>query len=209
MDHKHSFSQQHIPWSDCRCADWSGSMLVIYISKLISVWRSSLMCSLGHVHLVETQISPCICIVWSDSFHCLPVISLATRKVLSVDWPDCIDTFVGCICLMVHFLILQLMYIYMSQRMIKATKRHVRPAKTQIRLGIHPVWSESSLCAQWVAKDPKAFFMQTAKTDQTGQMPRLIWVFTGHTCHLVCHALAYIHYNDGYNNSICSWRCCN
>ena len=33
-------------------------------------------------------------------------------------------------------------------------------------LGIRPVWSESSLCAQWVAKDPsfQAFFMQTAKT---------------------------------------------
>ena len=30
----------------------------------------------------------------------------------------------------------------------------VRPAKTQISLGIRPVWSESSLCAQWVAKDP-------------------------------------------------------
>ena len=29
----------------------------------------------------------------------------------------------------------------------------VRPAKTQISLGIRPVWSESSLCAQWVAKD--------------------------------------------------------
>ena len=30
----------------------------------------------------------------------------------------------------------------------KATKWHVRPAKTQISLGIRPVWSESSLCAQ-------------------------------------------------------------
>ena len=30
----------------------------------------------------------------------------------------------------------------------------VRPAKTQISLGIRPVWSESSLWAQWVAKDP-------------------------------------------------------
>ena len=29
----------------------------------------------------------------------------------------------------------------------------VRPAKTQISLGIRQVWSESSLCAQWVAKD--------------------------------------------------------
>ena len=30
----------------------------------------------------------------------------------------------------------------------------VCPAKTQISLGIRPVWSESSLCAHWVAKDP-------------------------------------------------------
>ena len=30
----------------------------------------------------------------------------------------------------------------------------VRPAKTQISLGIRPVLTESSLCAQWVAKDP-------------------------------------------------------
>ena len=27
--------------------------------------------------------------------------------------------------------------------------------------------------------------MRTAKTDQTGHMPRLIWVFAGHTCHFV------------------------
>ena len=43
----------------------------------------------------------------------------------------------------------------------------VRLAKTQISLGIRPVWSESSLCAQWVAKEP-GFFMRAAKTDQTG-----------------------------------------
>ena len=30
----------------------------------------------------------------------------------------------------------------------------VRPAQTQISLGIRQVWSESSLCAQWVAKNP-------------------------------------------------------
>ena len=48
---------------------------------------------------------------------------------------------------------------YMSRLMTKPTKWHVRPAKTQISLGIHPVWSESSLCAWWVA-----FFMRTVKT---------------------------------------------
>ena len=41
------------------------------------------------------------------------------------------------------------------------------PSEIQISLGIHPVWSESSLCAQWVA-----FFMRTAKADQTVRMPR-------------------------------------
>ena len=35
----------------------------------------------------------------------------------------------------------------------KTNKITVRPAKTQISLGIRPVWSESSLCVQWVAKD--------------------------------------------------------
>ena len=33
----------------------------------------------------------------------------------------------------------------LSRRTTKPTKWHVRPAKTQLSLGIHPVWSESSL----------------------------------------------------------------
>ena len=36
----------------------------------------------------------------------------------------------------------------------KPTIWRVRPAKTQISLGIRPVWSESSLCVQLVDKDP-------------------------------------------------------
>ena len=36
----------------------------------------------------------------------------------------------------------------------KTSKMSERPAKTQISLGIRSVWSESSLYAQWVAKDP-------------------------------------------------------
>ena len=36
----------------------------------------------------------------------------------------------------------------------KTNKMTVRPVKTWLSLGIRPVWSESSLCAQWVAKDP-------------------------------------------------------
>ena len=44
--------------------------------------------------------------------------------------------------------------LYMSRLVTKPTEWHVRPAMTQISLGIRPVWSESSLCAQWVAKFP-------------------------------------------------------
>ena len=50
----------------------------------------------------------------------------------------------------------------------------VRPAKTQISLGIRPVWSESSLYAQWVAKDPSFLHADSKDSDQTGRMPRLI-----------------------------------
>ena len=54
-----------------------------------------------------------------------------------------------------------------------------RPAKTQISLGIHPVWSVSSLHTQWVAKDPRFLHADSKDSDQTGRMPRLIWVFLG------------------------------
>ena len=36
----------------------------------------------------------------------------------------------------------------------KTNEMTVRPAKTQISLGIRPVCSESKLWAEWVAKDP-------------------------------------------------------
>ena len=67
----------------------------------------------------------------------------------------------------------------------KTNKMTVRPAKTQISLGIRPVWSESSLCAQWVAKDPSFLHADSEDSDQTGRMPRLIWVFAGRTTTLL------------------------
>ena len=45
--------------------------------------------------------------------------------------------------------------------------------KTQISLGIRPVWSESSLCTQWVAKVPSFLQVDSDNPDQTGGMPRL------------------------------------
>ena len=67
----------------------------------------------------------------------------------------------------------------------KTNKMPVLPAKTQISLGIRPVWSESSLCAQWAAKDPSFLRADSEDSDQPGRMPRLIWVIAGRTCHFV------------------------
>ena len=70
----------------------------------------------------------------------------------------------------------------------KINKMSVRPAKTQIS----PVWSESSLCAQWVAKDPSFLHADSEYSDQTGLMPRLIWVFAGCTAILLVLSCSFI-----------------
>ena len=76
----------------------------------------------------------------------------------------------------------------------KTNKVTLCPAKTLISLGIRPVWSESSLCAQWVAKSPGFLHADSEDSYQTGRMPRLIWGFAGRTlcwfCHEVAHFLA-------------------
>ena len=78
----------------------------------------------------------------------------------------------------------------------KTNKKNVRPGKTQISLGIRPVWSESSLCAQWVAKDPSFLYADSEDSDKTGRMPRLIWVFVGaHSLCWFCHVTAQIVFN--------------
>ena len=96
--------------------------------------------------------------------------------------------------------------IYKKKQLKRNEPRHdknnnvaVRPAKIQISLGIHPVWSESSLYAQWVAKDPSFLHADSEDSDQTGRMPRLIWVFAGRTLTLLvltCRgSLHYSHIN--------------
>ena len=51
----------------------------------------------------------------------------------------------------------------------------VRPANTQISLNIRRVWSESSLWAQWVAKDPSFLHADNEDSDQIGR------IFAGRT----------------------------
>ena len=70
---------------------------------------------------------------------------------------------------------------YFSRLMTKRTKWPVRPAKTQISLGIRPVWSEPSLSA-WRKVGPLApHWAHSEDSNQAGRMPRLIRVFAGRT----------------------------
>ena len=87
----------------------------------------------------------------------------------------------------------------MSQNTTKPNKWPVCPAKTQFSLAICPawdqpwhlpslwptIWSESSLCALWLAKDPNCLLVDSEDLVQTGQVPRLILVTAGSTGHFV------------------------
>ena len=69
-------------------------------------------------------------------------------------------------------------YIWAASRP-NPTKWHVRPAKTRINLGIRPVWSESSLPTWRKLRSLAIIRAHSKAADQTGRMPRLIWVFAG------------------------------
>ena len=72
---------------------------------------------------------------------------------------------------------------YVNRVTIKPTIWHVRPAKTQISLGICPVWSESSLSA-W--RNIKSLATQWAHSKDWSDRadaqadPSLRWAHTGH-----------------------------
>ena len=67
----------------------------------------------------------------------------------------------------------------------KTNKMACVPSKDSDQLGHRPVWSESSLCTQWVAKEPSFLQAEIKDFDQTGRMPRLIRVFAGRKGHFV------------------------
>ena len=83
---------------------------------------------------------------------------------------------------------------YTKHSTTKQTKWPVHPAKTQISLHIHAVWWESSLSGRRSLRSLTTLKVQSEGYDQTGQRPRLIWVFAVCTCHFVgfvVHRLSY------------------
>ena len=74
--------------------------------------------------------------------------------------------------------------LFMSRDMTKPTKWVC--AQRRLRSAWASAQSDQSLrCALNGQLKTQAFFMWTAKTDQTGRMPRLIWVFAGRTVTLL------------------------
>ena len=69
--------------------------------------------------------------------------------------------------------------------MTKPTKLPERLAKTQISLGICPVWSESSLSAWRQFGSLATHWAHSEESDQTRRMLRLIWVLARRTGHFV------------------------
>ena len=63
----------------------------------------------------------------------------------------------------------------------KTNKVSVHPTKTQISLGIRRVWSESSPSACRNLGSLATHWAHSEDSDQTGQMPKLIWVFARRT----------------------------
>ena len=57
----------------------------------------------------------------------------------------------------------------------------------QTHLGMHPVWSESSQCAQKVAEDPMFLHADSKDSDQTGRMPILLVLSFCWFCHTAPH----------------------
>ena len=107
--------------------------------------------------------------------------------------------------------------------MTKPTKWPVHSAKTQISLDIRPVWSESSLSAWRSIGSLTTDWVHSKDSDQSGRMPRLIWVFAGHIfifgfvmswlkCFIIikdldfkyCHIIwpSYLSYNQGNDREL-------
>ena len=74
-------------------------------------------------------------------------------------------------------------YKQLSRLVTKPTKWHVRPAKT--RPGHPPSLIESSLSEWRELRSLATHWAHSKDSDQTGWMPRLIWVFAGRTGHFV------------------------
>ena len=170
-------TQHKIIWiNNIACSNWK---------RLI--WRMTLFPSI-HNNMHETLGKPCFL-----KFLCLTQCRISRFLFTSVKSET------------VHMTANRVIGFNMSRLVTKPTKRHVHPAKTQISLGIRPVWSESSLSAWTNLESLATHWVHSEESDQTGRMPRLIWIFAGRTVTLLVLYVAAHIFQTFYLEEI-SWQ---
>ena len=81
------------------------------------------------------------------------------------------------------------MRFYLSRSTTKPTKWPVHPMMTLISLSMHLIWPEFSLGAWGSLGSLATHLAHSEDSDQTGRMPRRIWVNAGCTGHFVCFVM--------------------
>ena len=96
----------------------------------------------------------------------------------------------------------------MIRLMTKPTKCPLRPAKTQISLGIRPVWSKSSLSAWMNIASYANHWAHFEDSDQTGRMPRLTSVFAGRAYNFVGFVMRRLKYflKERFMKKLSIWK---
>ena len=97
----------------------------------------------------------------------------ANRMANYRSWTDLLKVCSGCSLFAQTCLSMNLWWLQNEPPHDKTNKMTVRPAKTQISLGIRVF----AVCS--MAKDPSFLNADSEDSNQTGQMPRLIWDFAG------------------------------
>ena len=153
-----------------------------------------------HVRPVKTQISLGIRLVWSESSLSTwrKLGSLATYLAHSEDsgqagrMPRLIWVFVGRTCHFVGFVMRRLILRNLTKALKISSRKMAEIRKNMSRLiqNQHPPSLISVIMSAWRKFESLAtHWAQSEDSDQTGPMPRLIWVFAGRTCHFVCFVM--------------------
>ena len=156
--------------------------------------------------------------LWSDSADAQSDLSLQWShkplQVLSCAGSFCIDQSDYWESMWTHFIHIVIgrrtIERWSNQHTTKPTNGMCTQRRLQLSLDVRPVWSASSMCAQWVAKGPSLLHADSEYSDQSGRMPRLIWVSAGRTYHFVGFVVRWLNFyfdqsdNRGSKDKFCS-----
>ena len=79
------------------------------------------------------------------------------------------------------------------------------PSEDSVQPGHPPSQIRVFTGTQWVAEDPMFLHVDDKDSDQTGRMPRLIWVFAGHTYHIDGFVMRRLILTAGFDRSS-AWK---